>query len=167
MRALRHRRRLGSGYLRGPSLIGFFGLSEADHGDPRTPLPLVTITPSVVDGHVLPFRCPRCKKVNRRFGDPSYREKYHDTRTETLDGRRFRRDNYWCPACGFRFKLDLAGQAVTRLLPPETVAPSTVVRTLPSGEVLRERQDDTTLSTVLGWFFRGHQTGVDVLGACA
>lgn len=94
---------------------------EAGWGDPSTPKPYVTITPSFVGNSLLPFRCPNCKRPAQELACPKTRKKYHDQR----EGR----DNYYCPECGYRFKIDLAGTPLASTLKAgATVGPSKITR---------------------------------------
>lgn len=101
-----------TGYMRGPSLCGFHGLSESDYGDPETPAPYPVAHPRVASGVVCPFPCPQCGAVVD-FSDPRRREAYHDTR-EQRDARGrliVKHNNYYCPACNKRFRLSMSGGA--------------------------------------------------------
>lgn len=101
-------------YLPGKPIIGFWGLFEADYGNPKTPTPYVRVTPSAEGRQLLPFRCPACKESLHEFCHPVSREHYHDTRKISLNERlAIRRNNYWCPVCGFRFYLKLSGMPHT------------------------------------------------------
>ena len=126
-------------HIPGPTLCGFFGIFEVDHGDPTTDALGLTITPSRVGGVLLPFRCPRCGEAPRALSDSAEREKYRD--------RRPGRDNYHCPLCGCRFKIDLRGTPLPEALPPRAaVAPSLV--TWPGGSRWQDRPG--LLARVLG-----------------
>lgn len=104
-------------YIKGPVLVGFYGLFEEDYGDPETPTPLCTLTPSRTGAALLPFRCVRCEcKVD--FSDSSRLECYRDGR----DGR----GNHFCPACGFRFHVKHDGPVFTGKLDGGGCAPAKV-----------------------------------------
>ena len=140
--------------LPGPAVCGFWGLFDADYGDPSTPRPYPRVTPSALGGVTLPFRCPHCKRIRADFADGAEREKYHDAR----DGH----GNYWCPDCGGRFDLALPGAPLAAALPAgSVVAPSRVER---AGRL--EVQDAPG-----AWAFvrrllnpQAHRLGVDALG---
>lgn len=93
------------GYLPGRSVLGFWGLKEADYGCPDTPAPYDRVVPP--SSGVFP--CSHCKH-QIDFANPRRREHYHDTRVVEVPlagGRRawVQRNNYWCPWCGWRFYL--------------------------------------------------------------
>lgn len=91
-------------HISGPTLCGFWGMFEEDYGTPTGDI-LPIITPSFVGSSLLPFRCPGCKTVAQELVCPKTREYFHD--------RRMGRDNYWCPNCGLRFRLNLQGSPLS------------------------------------------------------
>ncbi len=179
MRYHRHKK-----YLKGPSVVGFWGMFESDFGDPKTNSPYCRITPSSLGGVALPFRCPRCNEVLDQFSDSKTREKYHDTRevtAKTGDGRTalVRRNNYWCPYCGYRFYLSSTPMQLTTPLPPGAVAPSSVECFDDRGahEGTRTQDEPSIFLIGVGAFgsvgglfsrlFSHHRAGVKVLGVLA
>lgn len=148
-------------YLPGPTVCGFHGLFEENFGDPATQEPYCRVTPSVVAGIMLPFRCPRCKEVRTEFSDPKMREQYHDNRPG--------RDNHWCDDCGLRFRLRLSGiTAPKKLSIYDGAAPSLVEKFTDSDDAKivthAEMQDNDTV-TVVGRLLRHYIGGTDLLGA--
>lgn len=128
-----------SGYLDGPSLCGFHGAFEQDFGDPSTPEPYPIVKPAKVAGVLLPFACPHCERVFAEFADPKAKEHYHDTRRElNEDGSlKVQHNNYFCPGCQKRFRIDPEGRALSVPLPATApVAPSVVVT--PEGEEMHD-----------------------------
>lgn len=118
-----------SPYLPGPPVVGFWGLFENDFGSSSTPVPYCTVAPTKIGSALLPFHCPHCRAVVD-FSDPRRREMFHDTRRWTswrgLKKGTVKNRHYWCPSCGARFFLDLAGTPLVGPLAPGTVAPSRV-----------------------------------------
>lgn len=143
-------------YLDGPSVCGFWGMFESDFGDPQTESPYCRITPSRVGSALMPFHCPRCKSVVD-FTDPQRREDYHDTR-KTLD-------NYWCPRCGYRFRLNLVGKPFKDRLSGGVA--SAVVESISIGSdgLVHYKRSSQGGTTILGKFLMGYLEGCDVLGA--
>ena len=124
--------------IEGPILCGFSELFEEHFGNSNTPEPYVTVVPSFVGNSLLPFSCPKCKRPAQELACPLTREKYHD--------KRVGRDSYWCPACGWRFNIDLNGTKLPcSLKAGAEVGPSLVKE----GE--RTRWQDRR--GILGWLF--------------
>jgi hypothetical protein len=99
------------------------------------------------------------------FSDSERREAYHDTRV--VDGKR--RENYWCPTCGGRFKINLKGKKFLGKITGDA-APSEV-ETIAVGEdgmvnYRRLTRDTVSSTTVLGNMFRSYIIGSDILGCC-
>lgn len=115
------------GYLPGPPVVGFHGMFEGDFGCPDTPEPLSTIVPSSKNGQLLPFACPGCDQPID-FGSKSVRDCYHDGRRgRDANGQHVVRDNYFCPGCGYRFKLNLRGMPLNTSTYGRVIAPSRVM----------------------------------------
>ena len=127
---MRRRRHL----ITGPVLIGFAELFDAAHGDPETPRPYVTVAPASVGRVLLPFPCPRCGKACCDAVDPKRRGGYRDAE----------RDFSWCPACGFRYHLDVAGVPLASVLPAGASSAPAKVTAKVTGEV----------KTSIGWRLR-------------
>jgi hypothetical protein len=157
-------------YLSGPSICGFFGLFEADYGDPSTPYPYCRVTPSRIGSALLPFKCPRCEKAVD-FTNPDTRECYHDTRKIGTK----QRNNYYCPCCGCRFFLNLSGMPFKGDLDVLGCATSAVetIEKSPEGfvDIKRKVQESKMPLPAAGKSFLGilqqaHTVGTDVLGCC-
>ncbi len=98
----------------GPAICGFHGAFESDFGDPSTPMPYPVVTPKQACASLLPFPCPHCGRMCTEFSDAKTREPYHDTREERTDDGRLivKHNNYFCPGCRKRFRIDLRGVPV-------------------------------------------------------
>lgn len=146
------------GYLPGTPVTGFFGMFEENYGKPEDG-PLSTIVPSTEKGTILPFSCPACDKAID-FRSKKEREKFHDTRigVSAMSGRRVKRDNYYCPYCGYRFKLNFHGNPLKTAIYGKAVAPSEVIDA--DGTVSRRDQ-----MTFIGAMVDRVCRVVDVIGA--
>lgn len=126
----------------GAELCGFWGFFEASYGNPDTPKPYATVTPSKVGGALLPFPCPRCGECSQSLACPKLREHFHDTRRG--------QGHYFCPKCGERFYLDLQG------IPLE-------VEVTPGMECAPARMTRGKVTRTIGIPVKAN--GLDVLGA--
>lgn len=152
-------------HIEGPSLCGFHGLFESDYGDSSTPEPLCTITPSFVGNSMLPFRCPRCEKIMQALACPKTRDMFRDKRPG--------HGNYFCPDCGYRFKLNEEGTPLTSSLPAGALCgPSRVdcvggSSTWQDNPGFIEAAIDVALETVLGAVVRRRRHIVSIVNPYA
>lgn len=129
-------RRRARRYISGPVLLGFAEAFDASRGDPNTPRPYVTVTPSRLGKTLLPFACPHCEAVSSEAVDPETRSVYLDRDREFS----------WCPVCRGRYVLQLSGAPLAAAVrPSDGFAPARVLR----GAVTVKRR----------------QHGLDLLGA--
>ncbi len=148
-----------STFLPGPSVCGLYGYFEEDFGDPDTRSPYARITPSRIGAALLPFHCPRCKQVVD-FSTPEQREHYHDTRV--LDGKK--RDNYFCPSCGNRFFLNMAGQPLNGRVGRDNGTPSIVEELVVGSNGTISIKKTKQATPVLDDYLLDYSHGTDVLG---
>ena len=142
-------------YLQGPVVCGLYGAFEADYGNPES-ASMPRVTPSRAGDALLPFRCPDCDdKVD--FSDPKRREQYHDARV--VEGRK--RDNYWCPSCGARFRLNGRGCELDGKPDDEGVAPAIVERVKMGGDGLVDYSRTISGRQSIFGRFRDYLRGID------
>jgi len=100
----------------GPPLLGFADAFDEAYGRSDTPKPYPKVTPSKVGNTLLPFPCPHCDVVCPVM-ITQRRAAYCDAK----------REHCWCPNCRKRYILDVTGQSLSVLLPPDaTFAPACV-----------------------------------------
>lgn len=141
-------------------MCGLYGFFETDFGDPETKQPYKRVTPTRVGDALLPFHCPRCKKVID-FSNPERRSHYHDTRV--LDGNK--RDNYFCPACGNRFFINKQGQPLSGRVGRDHGAPSTVEELVIGANGVMSIKTKKQSSPLIADYLLDYAHGSDVLGA--
>lgn len=153
---------MNSTYIAGPSVCGFFGAFEQDYGTPPTGA-LPRVTPSRVGDAILPFNCPSCDaKID--FSDRKKRESYHDTRVSGSA----KNDNYWCPGCAARFKLNLRGKKFNGAV-DNGVAPSTVEMIAIGDDGLvdiKRIENGPRFGTLVGKLLNEYVVGSDIIGSC-